>query len=232
MNFTRKVGAALCAVVFCFVALAPLSASFAIIDVELPVEPPETEEPPTTVEPPVTEEVEGQTPYPDRIPFGMRGAKLYLACVENDAIVYKADKESTYVEVKKGDSLLMFSNSMYSGFSDKEWTCVVLRVSDDLAYFEKGYIKNEHLKKSQSGKSVSRKKLLSSGGVVLMWAEITPIIVYAGKEGSEVIGVMRQGVALPLLRDNKYKKEYGYEARVATYHGIGYMYDTTFTPFP
>lgn len=220
MSVTRKVCAALCAGVFCFAALAPLSTSFAIIDVGLPVEPPETKEPPATEEVPVTEESEVQTPYPDRIPFGMRGAKLYLVCVEEDAIIYEADKESTFVEAQKGDSLLMIDI-----FSDKEWTCIAL------SGMEKAYIKTEYLRKTKSGKSVSRKKLVSNKEVFLVCAEKTCTVVYAGEEGGEAIGVMRKGIALPLLWFKPYKGKYGSNAKIATYQGIGYIYDGTYGGF-
>ena len=181
-----------------------------------------------------------EAPYPGWIDYAMGGACYYLVEAAKDTVVYAVEGGSPYdalegkspegewapfVELKAGDPLMMCYHPDYSGFGDDEWICVALK--PERFDLRRGYIRAEDLRKNENGE-IARKKRAnhSNQSFNAVWSEEEPVPIYAGEEGGEVIGTLREGIVLPELWDSESREEYGYAACVLTYDGARYIYDS------
>ena len=181
-----------------------------------------------------------ESPRPGVIEYGMDGMCFYLVEAARDTMVYAAVSAPSsevgqegsavtgyapFVEVKAGDPLMMCYHPDYSGFGDDEWICVALK--PERFDLRRGYIRAEDLRKNENGE-IARKKRAnhSNQSFNAVWSEEEPVPIYAGEEGGEVIGTLREGIVLPELWDSESREEYGYAACVLTYDGARYIYDS------
>ncbi len=183
-----------------------------------------------------------ETLHPGWISYGMDGMCFYLVEAARDTMVYAAVSAPSsevgqegsavtgyapFVEVKAGDPLMMCYHPDYSGFGDDEWICVALK--PERFDLRRGYIRAEDLKKNEEG-SIARKKLASHtedyNEFDSVWSEDGPVPIYAGEEGGEVIGTLREGIVLPSVWHPESQIAYGSTGGVETYDGVGYLYDS------